>query len=92
MLAFSPRSVDQLVAAVLALLSRAGLGQLEDVRLRHHVGIEGAGAEADVDHAGLHRLADSKVGIAFGPPMKLICSTPLPSLFTSPIQSTVRFT
>ena len=53
-----PDLVDQLVAAVLALLRGAGLRELEDVRLGHHVGVEGAGAEADVDHAGLHRLAD----------------------------------
>jgi len=32
--------------------------ELEDVRLGHHVGVEGARAEAEVDHAGLHRLAD----------------------------------
>ena len=57
-----PDLVDELVAAVLALLGGAGLRELEDVGLGHHVGVEGAGAEAEVDHAGLHRLADFKSG------------------------------
>jgi len=37
-------------------------------------------------------LPTSKVGMALGPPMKLICATPLPSLLKSAIQSSVRFT
>ena len=37
-------------------------------------------------------LPTSKVGIAFGPPMKLICSTPLPSALNFWIHSIVRFT
>jgi hypothetical protein len=53
-----PDLVDQLVAAVLALLRGAGLRELEDVRFRHDVGVEGAGGETHVDHAALHRLAD----------------------------------
>jgi len=60
--------------------------------LGHHVGVEGPVLKADVDHAGLHRLADLEGRDRLRPPMKLICRTPLPSLLTSAIQSSVRFT
>src|SRR6266513_943004 len=53
-----PDLVDEVEAAVLALLGGARLRELEDVRFGHHVSVEGAGAEADVHHAGLHRLAN----------------------------------
>src|SRR5204863_3553553 len=53
-----PDLVDQVVAAVLALLRGARLRELEDVGLGHDVRIERAGGEADVDYAALHGLAD----------------------------------
>jgi hypothetical protein len=53
-----PDLVDQVIAAVLALLGGARLRELEDVGLGHDVGVERAGGEADIDHAALHRLAD----------------------------------
>src|SRR3954471_8031321 len=62
-----PDLVDELVAAVPALLGGAGLGQLEDVGFRHDVGIEGARAETDIDHAGLHRLAHFEGRDRLGP-------------------------
>ncbi len=40
----------------------------------------------------LTALPTSKVGIAFGPPMKLICKTPLPSVLTFCTQGSRRCT
>ena len=45
-------------AAVLAQLGHRPLRELPGVRLREHVGVEGAGDVGDVDHAGFERIAD----------------------------------
>ena len=57
---FRPDLVDQFEGAVLALLGHGDLRHFQRVGLGHQVGVEGAGGKADVDHAGLDRIAHLK--------------------------------
>jgi len=54
----APDPVDVVVRAALALLRDGDLRELERVRLREHVGIEGARRHRHLDDAGPHRVAD----------------------------------